>query len=66
MSDSVITGRYIEVTAQDLPLSCPTPAMSVWNTHPKVGIPLAHGGEARCPYCGTLYKFTGELPKGHH
>ncbi len=66
MSDSVITGRYIEVTAHDLPLSCPTPSMSVWNTHPKVGIPLAHGGEARCPYCGTLYKFTGELPKGHH
>ena len=66
MSESAIAARDIEVTAHDLPLSCPTPAMSVWNTHPKVGIPLAHGGEARCPYCGTLYKFTGELPKGHH
>jgi len=21
-------------------------------------------GEARCPYCSTLYKFKGELPKG--
>ncbi len=66
MTEPAITGRYIEVTAHDLPLSCPTPSMSVWNTHPKVGIPLKNGGEARCPYCGTLYKFKGDLPKGHH
>jgi len=25
--------------------------------HTEVVIPLHHGGEARCPYCGTLYKF---------
>lgn len=60
-----ITRRYIEVTAHDLPLACPTPDMSLWNSHPKVFLPL-DGGEARCPYCGTLYKFKGELPKGHH
>ena len=35
----------------------------LWNAHPKVMIPLNHGGEARCPYCGTLYRFTGELPR---
>jgi uncharacterized Zn-finger protein len=52
-----ITQRYIEVTADDLPLACPMPNMNIWNAHPKVMIPMDHGGEARCPYCGTLYKF---------
>ncbi|PJC03295.1 MAG: zinc-finger domain-containing protein [Gallionellales bacterium CG_4_9_14_0_8_um_filter_55_61] len=66
VSKQDITQRYIEVTAHDLPLSCPMPNMSVWNAHPKVIIPLKNGGEARCPYCGTLYKFKGDLPKSHH
>ncbi len=56
----------IEVTAADLPLCCPTPAMSLWSAHPKVAIPVEKLGEARCPYCSTLYKFKGELPRGHH
>jgi uncharacterized Zn-finger protein len=25
-----------------------------------------HEANAACPYCGTLYQFTGERPKGHH
>jgi len=58
--------RVIEVTAADLPLHCPTPAMSLWNAHPRVFLPIEKTGQALCPYCGTLYKFTGELPKGHH
>ncbi len=66
MSEQSITQRYIEVTAQDLPLCCPMPNMSMWNAHPKVVIPLNQGGEARCPYCGTLYRLKGELPKPHH
>ncbi|MDD2685223.1 MAG: zinc-finger domain-containing protein [Gallionella sp.] len=66
MSSNDITQRYIEVTAHDLPLTCPMPNMSVWNAHPRVSISLKNGGESRCPYCGTLYKFKGELPKGHH
>lgn len=61
-----ITQRQIEVTASDLPLSCPMPGMNLWNAHPKVMIPIDHGGEARCPYCGTLYRFKGELPHAHH
>lgn len=56
----------IEVTAADLPLYCPMPNTTLWDSHPKVVVPVAKLGEARCPYCGTLYKFTGELPKGHH
>ncbi len=66
MSKRDITQRYIEVTAHDLPLTCPMPGMALWSSHPKVVIPINHGGEVRCPYCGTLYRFKGELPKSHH
>lgn len=47
--------RY-EVTRAELPLSCPMPSMALWNSHPKVYLPIAaQGGEATCPYCGALY-----------
>lgn len=46
--------RY-EVTRADLPLSCPMPDMTAWNSHPKVYLPVEATGEARCPYCGALY-----------
>ena len=66
MSNKNTPQRYIEAPAHVLPLPSPRPGPSLWNAHPKVMIPLNHGGEARCPYCGTLYKFKGELPKAHH
>ncbi len=44
-----------EITARDLPLHCPTPDMSRWDSHPRVFLPIQETGEARCPYCGTLY-----------
>ena len=43
------------VRASDLPLSCPMPGMYLWNSHPKVFIPVADTGEAKCPYCGAHY-----------
>ena len=46
--------RY-EVTPADLPLSCPMPAMSLWNSHPKVYLPIEKTGVAVCPYCGASY-----------
>jgi uncharacterized Zn-finger protein len=46
--------RY-EVTRDDLPLSCPMPGMSLWNSHPKVYLPIEATGEAKCPYCGAEY-----------
>lgn len=46
--------RY-EVTRADLPVHCPLPGMSLWNSHPRVYLPLEETGEARCPYCGALY-----------
>lgn len=39
----------------DLPLSCPTDAMALWNAHPKVYLPMGDDGTATCPYCGTLF-----------
>jgi len=66
MSNTNTTPPFVEVSAEALPLFCPTPAVSLWSAHPRVAIPVDKLGEARCPYCSTLYKFKGELPKGHH
>lgn len=66
MTDNPLAQRYVEVTAAALPLFCPTPAVSLWSGHPRVAIPVEKLGEATCPYCGTVYKFKGELPHGHH
>ncbi|MEZ0306317.1 MAG: zinc-finger domain-containing protein [Ramlibacter sp.] len=43
---------------------CPTPVagMKLWNTHPRVYLDVAATGEARCPYCGTIYR----LKEGEH
>ena len=30
----------VEVTADELPMHCPTPEASLWNSHPRVYIPL--------------------------
>ena len=48
------SNRY-EVTAADLPLSCPMPAMTLWNSHPRVYLPIDTTGWAKCPYCGAEY-----------
>lgn len=48
--------RY-RVTRADLPLSCPMPDMALWNSHPKVYLPIAEqDGKADCPYCGAHYE----------
>ena len=58
--------RNIEVTASDLPLHCPTPAMLLWNAHPRVYLPIEKTGDALCPYCGTRYTLRGGPAKGGH
>lgn len=65
-SEGLNTERYIEVTEKDLPLHCPMPEMSVWNSHPRVFLPIEKTGEALCPYCGTRYKLRGGACVGHH
>ena len=42
-----------EVSRKDLPLHCPLPEMSLWNSHPRVYLPIENTGKAKCPYCGT-------------
>ena len=53
--------RY-EVTRADLPLSCPMPGMSLWNSHPRVYLPIEASGQERCPYCGAVYVLTDWQP----
>lgn len=57
--------RHVEVTAKDLPLHCPTPAMMLWNSHPRVFLDIAKTGEALCPYCGTKFTLQGGGPGRH-
>ena len=46
--------RY-EVTPADLPLSCPSKEMRVWDAHPRVYLPITETGHAVCPYCDAEY-----------
>lgn len=45
--------RHYRVNRRDLPLHCPLPEMSLWNSHPRVYLPIEKTGTAKCPYCGT-------------
>lgn len=63
----------IELLASDLDpkgaVFCPNPKadMALWNSHPKVYLDVAHTGQAKCPYCGTVYKLKdGEHFGGGH
>jgi uncharacterized Zn-finger protein len=47
--------RQYEVGPDDLPLSCPMPQMKLWNSNPRVYLPIEHSGWAKCPYCGAEY-----------
>ena len=47
-----------EVTPADLPLHCPLPSMYLWNSHPKVYLPIEATGEAKCPYCSATYRLV--------
>ena len=47
--------RY-QITRADLPLHCPTDSMALWNSHPRVYLPIEDKGVAKCPYCGTVYE----------
>ncbi len=58
--------RSVAVTADDLPLHCPRPGAPLWARHPRVFLDVLKQDETACPYCGTVYRFTGERPKGHH
>lgn len=67
------TSSTVELAAADLNahggIFCPSPKadMKLWNSHPKVYLDVARTGEARCPYCATVYRLkAGEsVAHGH-
>ena len=68
---SPTTAAAVEVTASDLQghgaVFCPNPKMPLWSTHPRVFLEIAQDGEAKCPYCGTVYRLkAGEKLAGGH
>ena len=52
--------REYLVTEKDLPLSCPTDDMVLWNSHPRVFLPLAKEHRVKCPYCSAIYVLKKE------
>jgi len=67
------TPSTIELRAADLNshggIVCPSPLadMKVWNSHPRVSLDVARTGEAKCPYCGTVYRLKAgeQVVHGH-
>ncbi|WP_425335808.1 zinc-finger domain-containing protein [Thiosulfativibrio zosterae] len=55
--------KVVEVTYDDLPLVCPRPGDEIWNSHPKVMLPIQETGKSKCPYCGTDYVLKDWDPK---
>jgi len=69
---TIMTNTLVELQAKDLNQQggafCPNPLadMKLWNSHPKVYLDVGHSGQAKCPYCGTVYKLKdGEHFAGH-
>jgi uncharacterized Zn-finger protein len=69
MSDTQTRGTTtdaVELDGSDLPAFCPNPRMTLWSQHPRVFLDVATTGEARCPYCGTVYRLKpGAVVHGH-
>ena len=59
----------VEVTAADVQgpgvVFCPNPKQALWSNHPRVFIDVAHSGEGKCPYCGTVYRVKAGEKIGH-
>jgi uncharacterized Zn-finger protein len=63
----------VELRAKDLNANggvfCPSPVagMKLWNNHPRIYLDVASTGEAKCAYCGTVYRLKpGEHFEGGH
>ncbi len=66
-----MSNATVELLAKDLNpqggVFCPSPKadMNLWNTHSEVYLDVAKTGEARCPYCGTMYQLKAGEVVGH-
>ncbi len=47
--------KIFKISRSQLPIHCPTTNMSLWNSHPRVFLPIEKNGQATCPYCGTNF-----------
>lgn len=49
-------------------IHCPSPKadMPLWSNHPRVFLDVARTGQARCPYCGTVYQLANAPLREHH
>jgi uncharacterized Zn-finger protein len=56
--ETASTKREYEVRREDLPLSCPMPDQKLWNSHPRVYLPVEETGTATCPYCSSSYRLV--------
>ena len=68
-----MSNHTIELKASDLNhqggVFCPSAKadMALWNSHPKVYLDVARTGQAKCPYCGTVYRLkAGEVVAHGH
>lgn len=52
--------REYLVTKKDLPLSCPTDDMVLWNSHPRVFLPIEKEHRVTCPYCSAIFVLQQE------
>ena len=52
------TQKVYKISESDLPICCPMPDMEIWNSHPRVYIPLdkQENPEDMCPYCGAKFE----------
>jgi uncharacterized Zn-finger protein len=66
MSEAAKKDGVVELGAKDLPAFCPNRAMPIWSSHPRVFLDFDARHEARCPYCGTVYRLAeGVSAHGH-
>jgi uncharacterized Zn-finger protein len=71
MSTTSTPKAVVELAAADLVgpgvTFCPNRRMPLWSNHPKVFIDVAHTGQGKCSYCGTVYRLkAGEQVGGGH
>jgi len=52
------TENKYTVSKKDLPLHCPMDGMALWNSHPRVSLPIEETGQAKCPYCGADFELV--------
>ena len=73
MNTSTRKETVVELVAKELNsnggIFCPSAKadMKLWNSHPRIYLDVARTGEARCSYCGTVYRLkAGEsVSHGH-